>query len=202
MDPAASRPWQLLGDLDTAQSRPPAAVDDYARALSRDPNNARYERLLGSTLAQDSQPALAESHLLRSISLQANESPWQYVALGNLARGQVNYEVARAWYSKGLTYFPDDYWINFELGVLDIDTGDLESAYSVLLSCADRDPTVSEVQYYLGETLLSLGRAGEAADRLNRAIRLNPQQPEYQAALTRAETAEAQVSPATTREPN
>ena len=81
MSPDNWRPYFLLGELYAKRGMGEAAVDAYAAAVERDPENPDLRNDLGLTLVRTERPAEGEPHLLKAIRL----APDMIEAVLNLA---------------------------------------------------------------------------------------------------------------------
>jgi tetratricopeptide (TPR) repeat protein len=70
--------------------------------------------------------------------------------------------------------FPDDFWLNFELGAALHKARQDNEALGYLRAALSLRPTSSAVYRGIGETLRTLGRLDEALDSLREAVRIDP----------------------------
>jgi tetratricopeptide (TPR) repeat protein len=70
--------------------------------------------------------------------------------------------------------FPQDFWVNFELGSALYEANRWDEALGYLRAAVSLRPTTSLAHQALGETLRRLGRVDEAIDSLREALRIDP----------------------------
>jgi serine/threonine-protein kinase len=159
-----------------------AALDDWAGvtrdlgrrawllavARSADPDPAR-DRLRQPELWQESHGLM---ELARELSV-AELSPQLATALGRVARRSSGGD-AVALLTAGQTRFPQDFWLNLELGHALPLAGRPDEALGYFRAAIALRPQASVAYCGLGSALRDMGRVDEAIDHYHQAIRLDP----------------------------
>jgi tetratricopeptide (TPR) repeat protein len=158
-----------------------AALDDWA---SITPDQARQEWLLAVARRADPHPARNRlrqpklwqdgarlTRLARELSVP-DLSPQLAAALGRVARE--NRAEAVALLTAAQARFPQDFWLNFELGSALYQAQRWDEALGYYRAALALRPEASTVHNELGEVLRRLGRVDEAVAYLRQALWLDP----------------------------
>jgi serine/threonine-protein kinase len=158
-----------------------AALDDWA-GITRDPQWRRW--LLAVARKADPDPARDrlrrpelwhDSARLTQLAQElrvAELSPQLAVALGRVARGSGGDAVALL--TAAQARFPQDFWLNLELGETMHQAHRLDEALGYLRTAVALRPQASVAHCGLGGILLEMGRQEEAIDHYQQAVRIDP----------------------------
>lgn len=132
--------------------------------------------------------AQAEEELRRAIGLQGPEtdSARSHVELGKVLARQDRNRDAIAVYDEGARIEPGDFQIHHALGILHHREGERERAADAFLAALKLAPRHVLSAIRLGETLLELDRAEEAAPAFRHALQISPDNARAQRGLAAA----------------
>jgi hypothetical protein len=122
--------------------------------------------------------ALAEKNLTRAHSLVPDNAETNF-ALGNLRWTQGNFPEARSFYNATLKADPRHKGALNNLGMLALEEQDWEQAAKFFRASLQVVPGDSKSHYLLARAEFSWGHKREAAAEIQKAILLNPDQPEF-----------------------
>jgi tetratricopeptide (TPR) repeat protein len=159
-----------------------AALDDWA---SITPDRERRAWLLGVARGADPDAARDRlrqpemwgngdklTRLAKEPRLAESLSPQLATALGRVSRECHGEAIALL--TAAHARFPQDFWLNFELGSALYDAKQWDEALGYLRVAVSLRPTASVAHQALGETLRNLGRLDDAIDSLREALRIDP----------------------------
>jgi len=151
----------VLERLNQAKS----ALDDYRKALEKDPDlfNARIR--VAEMLLEDKQPDEALPHL-DYLQAKDAENPQVLARLGQCRYLEGKPEEARPLLEKAKISMPDDGPLLLHLAKLDVEGGQVEPAIELLNRLLKRDPGDTEARYLLVNTLRLAGKGAEAVVEL------------------------------------
>jgi tetratricopeptide (TPR) repeat protein len=169
-----------------SQKHPEQAVKRLEQAIQNDPENARIQSALARVLALCDRLDEAVVHVKRAVALAPED---QVVArtwcLVELHRKSYEDAVTAGRHALGLD--PTDLQAHLDLGVALMNLRQIPEAISHFSAIANAKPAWAEAQFYLGLCLLEQpGKRDEGFVHLKDAVRLNPTNTAWQAALQNA----------------
>ena len=169
-----------------AQKHPEQAVKRLEQALRRDPAGAWIEFSLARDLAACGRLDEALVHAQHALELAPeDEGIAQGCCLLELRRKNHPAAVAAGRYALGLN--PTDLGTHFNLGLALMNLRQIPEAISHFSAVADANPAWADAQFCLGLCLLDQpGGRDEGLNHLRQAVRLNPANTAWQAALQNA----------------
>ena len=161
------RGW-VLERLNQAKS----AMDDYRKALEKDPDlfNARIR--VAEMLLEDKKPDEALPHL-EYLQAKNTENPQVLARLGQCRYLEGKPEEARPLLEKAKISMPDDGPLLLHLAKLDVEGGQAEPAIELLNRLLKRDPGDTEARFLLVNALRLAGKRTEAEAELKEYERQN-----------------------------
>ncbi|MBM4321606.1 MAG: tetratricopeptide repeat protein, partial [Deltaproteobacteria bacterium] len=145
----------------------------YRSFLALRPTSHAGHFYLGQALAIQDDLAGAEREYEQARRLQPDHPATAYrlgLVLANLGR----WEQARAMLERAVAQKSDDPWPRAQLANLKRRQGELEAAAAIHQQLAQQHPENQHFQLFYGESLLALGKLGEAEARFFAALRLQP----------------------------
>jgi tetratricopeptide (TPR) repeat protein len=183
--PGNSQATIWLASLES-RDHPDQAVKLLEHAIKDDPADAQIETFLAWDLSFCGRLDEAIVHAKRAVEL-APENEDAGKALCGLALRQNNYEEAVTAGRSVLSLNPTDQKTHFNLGLALMSLGQIPEAITHFSALVDAQPTWAEPQFYLGRCLLDQpGKRDEALAHLEEAVRLNPENADWKAALQNA----------------
>lgn len=204
----------LLARAEAALGRFDAAYDGFREALRVEPRNADalyYFGLTAGVLAQQEHerllalaPGSARAHQLRGQSYEAQGRPHEamaaykaaleahprsvelLVALGDLARSQLQLEEAVGYYTRALALAPRRYDVLYGLGVAHAYRREYAPAIERLRAALTLEPGSATARFNLARALLMSGQAPAAAAELEAVTAREPRMREAFYMLGRA----------------
>ena len=183
--PGNSQATIWLASLES-EKHPEQAVERLEQALKHDPADAPIESELARDLALCDRLDEAVVHAKRAVEL----APEDEVVARNwcmLALRHKSYEAAVAAGRHALSLNPTDLGTHFNLGLALMNLRQIPEAISHFSAIVNAKPAWAEAQFYLGLCLLDQpGKRDEGLGHLREAVRLNPTNTVWQAALQNA----------------
>jgi Flp pilus assembly protein TadD len=180
--PGNSQATIWLASLES-KKHPEQAVERLEHALKDGPANAPIESELARDLARCDRLEEAVVHAKRAVEL----APEDEVLSRNwcmLALRHESYEDAIAAGRHALSLNPTDLGTHFLLAMALMNQRQIPEAISHFSAIVNAKPALAEAQYYLGLCLLDQpGKRDESLSHLGEAVRLNPTNMAWQAAL-------------------
>ncbi len=151
----------------------------YKEALAKSPDLAQGHFNLGYVYAQKKDWANAEASMKKALELKPDYKEAEMALVGIYGdSGQKDKAMALA----GTGQAASDPRMLLTLGVMHINGGEPDKAREVLLKAEAADPTVADVQYYLGSVALQKNEQAEALTRLEKYLSMNPTNAQYKSA--------------------
>jgi Flp pilus assembly protein TadD len=169
-----------------AREHPEQGVKRLEQALKDDPANASIEASLAWDMARCGRLDEAIVHAKLAVELAPED---EIVARGRctLELRHKNFEESIAAGRHALSLNPTDLETHFNLGVALMNLRQIPEAISHLSSVVRASPAWAEANFDLGLCLLDqTGKRDEALDHLHEAVRLNPTNTAWRAALQKA----------------
>jgi tetratricopeptide (TPR) repeat protein len=182
LDPSATWPLELLGDVNLAQQRYDRAAERYEAYLRVDDRSARVEYKLGLARYRTGQLGAATEALQRAIALDGSASE-AYFLLGLCRREQGNAPAARAALETATKLAPGVTSAREALASVYAMAGDTAHTIDQLEALAALEPTRAERFVAVGLAHARAGRHDAAVIALSRAVERFPDVPQAYAAL-------------------
>jgi len=170
-----------------SQTHPEQAVERLEQAIKDHPGDAEIESELGRDLALCDRLDEAVVHAKRAVEL-APEDAFVSRTWCRLALGHQSYEDAVSAGRDALSVDPTDLMTHFEMGVALMNLRQIPEATSHFSVMVNAQPAMAEAQFGLGLCLMNQpGKQDEGVGHLREAVRLNPGNTAWQAALQKAQ---------------
>jgi Flp pilus assembly protein TadD len=163
----------FLGDALERLGKLPEATEEYARAVSKSPNNAHYRNYLGVALLKQDRVDGAVAELRRSVALKG-DWPEARKNLGAALARQGNDAEAIEQLEEALRLSPGLAEAHEGLGLAFMRQGDLPGAIREFRAALKRSRHPAEVHNNLGVALARQGDSEGAAQEFRLAIQLRP----------------------------
>ncbi len=157
-------------------------------AMARmDPDSARVHQLQAEGLASAGRPEEAEREYLAALERRP-ETPAIMNALGDLKRMDKSFKCDEAlvWYGKVLDKAPGNFDALYGSGACYLRAEELDKAQKMFSAALKSNPSSIDTRMALGETLLALGKPGDALPFLEAAAKTYSQVKRLQFLLARA----------------
>ena len=184
LDPTATRPVELLGDVNAAMGRHEQAITEYRRALTLDDGAPRMLYKLGAAEYALERPADAIEPLRKAATIDPNFAESLYL-LGACQRALHNTDEAIRSLNRAVTIKPALVAAHEELAGLYTSSGQHREAIEQLEAIAAIEPSRPERAVDVAFALARTGRQDAAIAAVNRAIERYPDEPIVYAALGR-----------------
>ncbi len=185
LDPSATRPRELLGDVEYALYRYARAAEDYSQFISVDDRAPRVLYKLGVSRYRAGDPGGAIPPLRQAIALDVRLAEAHYM-LGVCLRATQHVPEARAELQRALDLAPAFIAPREELADLYVSLGRTTQWIEQLEALAALEPSRVERMIAVGVAFAKTGRPGMAVVTLGRAAERYPaQQPTVYTALGR-----------------
>ena len=172
MSPDAAS-YELLGQIEEAQSKLDDAMDAYRKAVKADStSNSARVRLARVQVARGQWADAAAQ--LRDI-VQHDPSNLQAIELlGDALRDTGKPREAIVWYKKALDVSPDSVTLMMKFARVQIELGAVQPAAKSFRRVIQVHPEVAEAHYHLGYALKDMGKTGEAKSELEEYLKMKP----------------------------
>ncbi|MCP4249110.1 MAG: tetratricopeptide repeat protein [bacterium] len=191
-DPRCAAGFYWLGRILAKREQTQAAIDSFAAALARAPDNADIHYAMAMAWRDQGQSDRAEEHLkryqedrrprlyddpyadrLERLRTGADHAFQQGLRLSEMG----SFEEAIKRYREALAADPELAEAHQNLGVALMRLGQLDSAIEHLRRAAELNPSLPQAHTNLGNALARADRASEARASYAEALRLDPQNP-------------------------
>lgn len=172
-DPALVAAWCGLGQARLRQGKLDAAIAAYRQAVAIAPGNVTAQLALGTAWMSTDQLILAARHFRAAIQADPNHVE-SYRRLGEALSRSGDWRQAGAAYYECLKRDPRDSAAALGVAQAFGNTGQLDMALRTLRRAAELTPDKAEIHAALGQLLLDLQRASEAADAFKLAVGAAP----------------------------
>lgn len=169
-------PKLLLGDIELAFARFPAAAKHYREALRCKPDLVAGHGNLGVALLRQGQFLKATECFKRVLRLHPNDAS-ALLNLGYIAQAQGQAESALRYYQQVIAAAPEHAEAYNNAAVLYLAATDNAQAIDLLQKAVQIDPGYAEAQNNLGNALRAQGRLGAAIEAYRIAANLQPEHP-------------------------
>lgn len=159
-----------LALLALAEGRPDEAAQHLERARGAGKRIAQAHGELAQALIARGQGELAQMHLRAAIAADATHAA-AHADLGALLKDQGKAQEAATALERALSLQPGLPPAAYNLAMLRIDQRDWSAAATLLRTYLSSQPRDAEAQYWLGNALMGEGRAAEARDAYQAAVR-------------------------------
>jgi tetratricopeptide (TPR) repeat protein len=188
VDLAAGHPQQATVPLDRALALEPrdltvlyydgrahtlSAQVAYQKLFELGPDSWQMHRAMGDIDSQSKQPEKALAEYQAALEKQPND-PDLYLEIGDEEQRLSRFEAAAKAYERVLRIHPGDAAALYNLGKIDVQTGDAKQGVALLQQAEEAHAAAALVTFYLGLGLSRLGRDAEAATWLEKSLASDP----------------------------
>jgi tetratricopeptide (TPR) repeat protein len=184
LDPTATRPLELLGDVNVAMGRYERAADLYRRYLTLDDRAPRILYKLALAYYRTDQAALAIEPLRRAVALDDRFVEAHYLLAMCLEERKRNAEAMQS-LRRALEINPAFGAAREELADLDLTTGNTREGIEQLEALAALEPSRPQRLVNVGLAYAQIGRTEAAITTLGRAAERYPEEAAVYTALGR-----------------
>jgi tetratricopeptide (TPR) repeat protein len=149
------------------------AEQTYQALYRLDPDSWYVHRALGESLSASGQPEKAIVEYEAAIRKQPN-NPDLYESLGDEEQKMSRFEAAAKAYQEELKLSPENGIALYNLGKIEVETGDPAAGVAVLHRAVDAHASAAPTYFYLGLGLSKIGKNQEAADWLEKSLAAKP----------------------------
>jgi tetratricopeptide (TPR) repeat protein len=147
---------------------PRKALALAAKAVQEDPNDAAIANRAGNVALRSDDPKIAEQYYRAGENADPHY-PWNFVALGQLYEREGKKDLADAQLRVATATAPDQPFIHYDLGVVELEEGLFAAALSDFNIELQRSPTYRPAMIGRAEALEKLGRGSEAVALYHKA---------------------------------
>jgi len=185
---AAGHPEQATAPLDHAATLQPRdlsilyyqgrahtlmAQRVYQKLFDLGPNSWQMHRAMGEIYSQSKQPERAIAEFQAALAKQPND-PDLYQNIGDEDQRLSRFDDATKAYEQVLQIHPGDGPALYNLGKIQVQTGDPKQGVALLQQAVDAHAPAAPVSFYLGVGLSKIGRDAEAAQWLEKSLASDP----------------------------
>jgi tetratricopeptide (TPR) repeat protein len=145
----------------------------YQKLFELGPDSWQMHRAMGEIESQSKQPEKALAEFEAAARVQPND-PDLYQNIGDEDQRLSRFDDATKAYQRVLEIHPGDAAALYNLGKIQVQTGDAAKGVSLLERAADAHAPVAPVSFYRGVGLAKLGRDAEAAQSLEKSLASDP----------------------------
>lgn len=149
------------------------AEQTYQALYRLDPDSWYVHRALGESLSASGQPEKAIAEYEAAIQKQPN-NPDLYESLGDEDQKVSRFEGATKAYQQELKLSPENGIALYNLGKIQVETGDPAAGVIMLHRAVDAHATAAPTYFYLGLGLSKLGQNQEAGEWLEKSLAAKP----------------------------
>jgi len=149
------------------------AQDVYKKLFALGPDSWQMHRAMGEVYSQSRQPEHAVSEFEAALQKQPND-PDLYQDIGDEDQRLNRWDDATKAYQQELKIHPGDGTALYNLGKIQVQTGDPKQGVDLLQQAAAARAPLAPVSFYLGAGLSRIGRDAEAAQWLEKCLANNP----------------------------
>jgi tetratricopeptide (TPR) repeat protein len=149
------------------------AEQTYQALYRLDPDSWYVHRALGESLSASGQPEKAIAEYQAAIMKQPN-NPDLYESLGDEEQKISHFDGATKAYQQELILSPGNGIALYNLGKIQVETGDPIAGVSMLHRAVDAHASAAPTYFYLGLGLSKLGKNQEAEDWLEKSLAAEP----------------------------
>ncbi len=150
------------------------AQASYARMARIDPNSWQVHKVQAELYADEGKHTDAVKEYEAAIQREAR-NPDLYEGLGDQYRQMNELDRAQQAYAKELELSPQNPIAMYNLGSTDIDRGDQAAGVPLLEAMLEKYSGAPVAEFYLGRGLAEQGKEAEAASRLERSAKSDPE---------------------------
>jgi len=158
----------MMGTAHLQRGDPPAAAEEFKRAVELDPKLPSVNAFLGKSLSQMQRPDEAAECFRRELALNPNDHEANLLLGMHLHKAEQKYDEALAHYQRALRSRPGSPNARFQIGLVYLQTDRTEEALAMIAGVVNDVPDFLEGHATLARLYYRLGRR-EDADR-HRAI--------------------------------
>jgi tetratricopeptide (TPR) repeat protein len=152
----------MLGTAHLQRGDPPAAAEEFRRALELNPKLPSVNTFLGKSLSQMQRSDEAAEYFRRELALNPNDHDANLLLGMHLQKAEQKYDEALAHYERALRARPGSVNARFEIGLVYVQTGRTEEALAMIVGVVNDVPDFLEGHATLARLYYRLGRREEA----------------------------------------
>jgi tetratricopeptide (TPR) repeat protein len=149
------------------------AQSAYQKLFELGPDSWQMHRALGEIDSQSREPEKAVKEFEAALEKQPND-PDLYQSIGDEDQRLNRFDDATRAYEQELRLHPGDPVALFNLGKIQVQTGDAAGGVSLLQQASDAHAFAAPVSFYLGEGFAKTGHDAEAAQWLEKCLASDP----------------------------
>jgi tetratricopeptide (TPR) repeat protein len=152
----------MLGTAHLQRGDPPAAAEEFRRALELNPKLPSVNTFLGKSLSQMQRSDEAAECFRRELALNPNDHDANLLLGMHLQKAEQKYDEALLHYERALRARPGSVNARFEIGLVYLQTGRTEEALAMIVGVVNDVPDFLEGHATLARLYYRLGRREEA----------------------------------------
>ncbi len=172
-DPGIPVVHNNLGNVYLKKGRMDAAIAEYKKAISLNPNDASLYNNLGAAYLKKGRLDAAIAEYQKAISLNSDDA-LAYINLGNAYSKKGRLDAAIAEYQRAISRNPDDALAHNNLGNAYLGKGETDAAIAEYQKAISLNPADSLAHYNLGVAYGGKGELDAAIAEYQKTISLNP----------------------------
>jgi tetratricopeptide (TPR) repeat protein len=149
------------------------AQETYKKLFALGPDSWQLHRAMGEIYSQSQQPEKAVVEFQAALAKQPND-PDLYQDIGDEAQRLSRWDDATKAYKQELKLHPGDPAALYNLGKIQVQTGDPKEGVALLQQAAEANAAPAPTRFYLGVGLSKMGRDPEAAASLEKSLASDP----------------------------
>jgi tetratricopeptide (TPR) repeat protein len=152
----------MLGTAHLQRGDPPAAAEEFRRALELNPKLPSVNTFLGKSLSQMQRSDEAATYFRRELAVNPNDHEANLLLGMHLHKAEQKYDEALAHYERALRAQPGSANARFQIGLVYLQTGRTEEALDMIVGVVKDVPDFLEGHATLARLYYRLGRREEA----------------------------------------
>jgi len=177
-EPENAEALKLLGVLSCQKGKFDDGINYLEAAIEIDDQNAEYHLVLGNALLHKGDVEDGIVSLVKAGELDPGNAE-VFATLGDTYQKITKFHEALTAYQRATVIEPDNIKHTICAGLCSIFTGQHETASEYLEQALEKDQSIPQIHYGLGVIQAESDNKEEAVKFMNRALELDPENPEY-----------------------